>query len=162
MWGATDNLIISASASFLDAYYDNFEGASCSRQETLAGLKSCSLTDEDLPFSPTWNAIVNFDHILPLSNDLEINTQLSLAYTDEYKTGAESDPRFIQDGYETINLRVALGNSEGDWSVALWGRNLTDELTVGQSTNAAVRSLGPIVQTTNRPLSWGIAATYNF
>lgn len=161
-WGATNNLIISASASILDASYDEFEGASCSRQETVTGLQSCSLTGEDLPFSPKWNAIVNFDHVLPLSSNLLINTQLSLAYTDEYKTGAESDPRFIQDAFETINLRVALGNAGGTWNVALWGRNLTDKLTVGQSTNAAVRSLGPILQTTNRPMSWGISAGYNF
>lgn len=162
MWGATDNLTISASAALLDGYYDEYEGAACSRQEIVAGYQSCSLTNEDLPYAPAWNAMVNFDHVIPLANNMQINTLLSLAYTDDYKTGAESDPRFIQEGYGTVNLHVALADQGGNWSVGVWGKNLTDELTFQQSSNAAVRSLGPIMQTTNRPLSWGMSATYNF
>ena len=162
MWAATDSLTISASAAVLDAYYEEFEGASCSRQQTVAGLTSCSLTGEALPYAADWNTVLNFDHIRPISDNLQLNTTLSLAYIDDYRTGTENDPRFMQDGFETIDLRFSLGNTDETWSVSLWGRNLTDELVVGQSTNAAVRSLGPILQTTSRPMSWGLAASYKF
>lgn len=115
-----------------------------------------------MPYAADWNTVLNFDHIRPISDNLQLNTTLSLAYIDDYRTGTENDPRFMQDGFETIDLRFSLGNTDETWSVSLWGRNLTDELVVGQSTNAAVRSLGPILQTTSRPMSWGLAASYKF
>jgi iron complex outermembrane receptor protein len=161
-WAATENLTITATAALLDAYYETFEGASCSRQETVAGLTSCSLTGEALPFAADWNAVLNFDHRVYFSSDLEFRSQLTFSYIDDYRTGTENDPRFMQEGFETVDLRFSLVDVEAGWTVALWGKNLTDNLTVGNSTNAAVRSLGPILQTTNRPLSWGFGFSYNF
>lgn len=162
MWAATDNLTISASAAILDAYYESFEGASCSAIQALAGATSCSLTGEALPFAADWNTVLNFDHRIPVGDGLELNTQLTVAYTDEYRTGVETDPRYMQDAFETVDFRVSLSDIDDTWTVALWGKNLTDELVIGNSTNAAVRSVGSILSTTGRPLSWGISGSYNF
>jgi outer membrane receptor protein involved in Fe transport len=68
----------------------------------------------------------------------------------------------MQDAFETVDLRVSLSDLEDTWTVALWGKNLTDELVIDNSTNAAVRSVGSILSTTGRPLSWGVSASYNF
>lgn len=162
-WAATDSLVITASGTLLDAQYDSFVGASCDRLSTNAGLAFCDLSGADLPFAPDWSATIGIEHTLPLQGgNLQLTSNLTAVLSDGFRTGVELDPRFELDSHELIDLQVTLGDADGRWSVGIWGRNLTDELLQGSSLYGAVRSNGPFVSTTQRPLSWGLAGTYSF
>ena len=67
-----------------------------------------------------------------------------------------------------VNARVALSSSEGDWQVALIGRNLSDETVInfggntplaGTLTGGAGNSYYAFV---NRPRNVALQATYSF
>ena len=160
-WAATDNLTISVAGALLDAGYDEFVGASCDRLSTNAGQASCDLSGEDLPQAPGWSGTLTADHVLPLSGSYEVRSNLTAVLTDGYRTGVELDDRFQVDSYELIDARVELWSLDAGWSVGIWGRNLTDELIPGVSTYGAVRSVGPFMSTTLRPMSWGVSFNYN-
>lgn len=160
-WAASDNLTISVAGALLDASYDEFEGASCDRLSTNAGEASCDLSGEDLPQAPGWSATLIADHVLPLNGSYEVRSNLTAVLTDGYRSGVELDDRFQVDSYELIDARVELWNVDAGWSVGVWGRNLTDELIPGDSNYGAVRSVGPFMSTTLRPMSWGISFNYN-
>jgi len=93
---------------------------------------------------------------------------LDLSYMDDYLYAANLDPRSKQDAYTMVNARIALSNSQGDWEVALIGRNLSDETVInfggntplgGTLTGGAGNSYYAFV---NRPLNVALQAKYNF
>lgn len=161
-WAISDSLRMTFGASILDAKYDSFPNASCDRGSTNRGVRSCDLSGAYLPHVPSWNAIFGFNHNMNVNENMELITNLSVSFSDGYRTGVELDPRFEIDSFERVDLRVALADIGGNWDISLWGKNLTDELLPGISTYGAVRSVGPYLSTTQRPLSWGVSGSYRF
>jgi hypothetical protein len=84
-------------------------------------------------------------------------------YTDEQYVNVTLDDNIIQDGVTRINARLAL---EGEsWSLALVGKNLTDEDIVSFATNTPLaNALGTPSYTTymERPRTIAIQAMYRF
>ena len=68
-----------------------------------------------------------------LSPRFEVRASLDLQYSDEYQPVDDNDPANIQDAFTKINARVELVGDDR-WSVALLGKNLTDE-TVSNAPN---------------------------
>lgn len=162
-WAATENLVLTAAGTILDAKYTEFNGASCDRASINAGLRTCDLSGARLPYTPDWSATFGADHALPISSgNLGIFTNVNLVLSGGYRAGVELDPRFEVGSYELLDARIAIGDINRNWSVGIWGKNLTDQLLPGISTYGAVRSVGPYISTTQRPLSWGVSADYKF
>lgn len=162
-WAATDNLVLTAAGTVLDAKYTEFTGASCDRASTNAGLLTCDLSGARLPYTPDWSATFGARHTLPISlGRLAIFTNANLVLSGDYRSGVELDPRFEVGSYQLLDARIALGDIDRNWSIGVWGKNLTDELLPGISTYGAVRSVGPYISTTQRPLSWGVSGNYKF
>lgn len=162
-WAATDNLVLNAAGTVIDAKYTDFTGASCDRASTNAGLVTCDLSGARLPHAPDWSASFGADHTMPISSgNLAVFTNVNLVLSGGYRAGIELDPRFEVGSSELLDARIAIGDIDGGWSVGLWGKNLTDQLLPGNSTYGAVRSVGPYISTTQRPLSWGVSGNYKF
>lgn len=53
------------------------------------------------------------------------------SYKDTHFTSGDLDPRGIQEAYTKVNARLAIGETNGRWSLALVGKNLSDEMTIG-------------------------------
>ena len=64
---------------------------------------------------------------LKVGEDLTLVTRLEHSFIDSYFLDQSLDPHLTNDSVNLVNLRLSLGNSSGDWEVALWGRNLFDE-----------------------------------
>lgn len=73
---------------------------------------------------------------------------------------ALNDPLIASDAHWIYNARVALTPSEGPWELALWGRNLSDELYVVQGLNVA--QLGYGNRNYNAPRTYGVSLRYQF
>lgn len=71
----------------------------------------------------------------------------------------DNDPRLVENGYTKYDMRVGL--SKGPWSVALIGRNLTDEDTLNLS-NRLVASSGSVYRQRDRDRHFLIQAGYEF
>ncbi len=125
----TESLTMTGSMAYLDATYDEYANAGCTYAQSLVTPVGCTqdLGDETLANAPEWTANLAFDHVMSLSDNLELMSHIDFNYTDDQYLASDLDERSLQDAYTLVNARVALSNSEGSWEVALLGKNLTDK-----------------------------------
>lgn len=112
----TDQLRLGASFSLLEAQFD--EGA-LPNGDPL----------QRIPFSPDYTASFNAQYTWPLPSGDEVSLLGEYVARGEAFLGYDNQPDSRVDPYGLVNLRLAYAHNAdaGDWSVALWGRNLTDE-----------------------------------
>jgi len=53
-------------------------------------------------------------------------------------TTAYYDPQSIQEAYSKVDATIELGSSNDKWSIALLGRNLTDEVVFASSFDTPI------------------------
>lgn len=135
MWRVTEALTLSGSFAYLDATYDDFPGATCPAGSTTCTPATNNNAGESLAFAPEYTASINFDYYRPLTDNLEFGLRVAVNYSDEVRVDEAVDVfgDQTQDAYSKFNARVSLGDIDGSWEVALYGKNLTDELTIAQS-----------------------------
>jgi len=89
-------------------------------------------------------------------NELMPYAQLVYAYTDNQFSSIVVDNRFLQKSYNTLD--AAFGLKYDNWSIELFGENLTDE-----RAQLFINSLDTDLRiTTNRPRTVGIKVSYDY
>jgi outer membrane receptor protein involved in Fe transport len=170
--GLTLNLV----AAYTDATYDEFIG-SCylSQPETGTGCFNIGISagqragvqdlkGQQLPVAPEWSSVLGADYRIPVGSDMELALSARYLYSDSQFMSIERDPLGFQEATDRIDASIILSSYSNDrpWSLALIGRNLTDEL-VHTFVNASTLS-GSAVVTTNLEETRSIAlrATIGF
>lgn len=177
-WAATDNLTISTYLSFLNAEYDDYKGVNCWLNPRQTEAEGCvELLDPDgnptgafgqdlsgtpTQFAPDFSGTVNFDYIAPISDRLELFGTLSVFFTDDYLLSPDGDPDLAQDGYSKIDLRLGVGQPDGRWSVALVGRNITNEKVLEFISNTPQTGGTSNFALLKRTRQFAVQARYNF
>ena len=83
-------------------------------------------------------------------------SQLVLAHTDDQYSSIVLANRYRQQSYDTVDAAVGLRSD--NWSVELFGENITDE-----RAELFINSLDTDLRvTTNRPRTWGVRISYDF
>lgn len=160
LWAATESLTWSFVGAYTDARYDSFTG-SCylSQVETGTGCINVGISagqragvqvldGERLTFAPEWTFVTGADYTIPLGN-MELRASAKYIYTGSQFTSIERDPFGFQRATGRVDATLELtGTLEGghDWSLALVGRNLTDEL-VNAFVNSSTLSGSATVST---------------
>ncbi len=83
----------------------------------------------------------------------------NLYYTDDQFFDEFNREPFVQDAYTLLNANATYRPASGNWSVSLWGKNLTDEQELADasfSANGRVTSKKWI-----DPLTFGITFNLN-
>lgn len=127
-WLATNSLTIRADVAYLDSIYDEFTNATCDEITISQGLRICDLSGETRPFAPEWSGFLAATWEIPIESGTVL-VEPSVDFSQSYYTLPALDQISKQDSYEKWNLRVAYEHGDGEWSVALVGKNLTDEAT---------------------------------
>lgn len=170
-WAVSDQVVLTASAAYLDFNYDKFPNSQCyfgqaSNSPDFPGL--CDVAGERKEYTPEFQANLGAAWSDPLTDKLVMDASLDLSYMGDYIYAANLDPRTEQDAYTLLNGRVALSSADGDWELALIGRNLTDQTVInfggntplgGTLTGGAGNSYYAFV---NRPRNIALQATYSF
>lgn len=137
-WQVTDNFVLGGALAWLDAEYDRFLNATCTAPQQTAfaaatgmppGRCVQDLSGADLQFSPELAGNVNAAYSMPVMGDYQLTLQGDVNFTSSYHTALDLDPLARQDGFAKLNLRAELAGGDGRWSVAVVGKNLTDEKT---------------------------------
>ena len=127
---------IIASMSLLDASFDRFPNA---------GREGTDASGNDLPFAPTFTSTVGVEYSLPISTwAATLKFRGDWFYTDDYYTHSSNVtsqllangsrvPFGFVEGYHLLSGRIALTPSNKNWSVFLWGKNITDEKYITNS-----------------------------
>ena len=180
-WQATERLSFGAAVAYLDAYYDDFTGATCTipQANDPANNPGClredgsnierqgeaggqDLKDETLLFAPDWSATLTARHVMPLSANLILANSMDINYEDEFYSALDLDPNTRHDDLTTINARIALTNVDRTWSVAVIGKNLTDEKSNIWHNDVPVTNSNSYFGLPDRPRSIAVQARYRF
>lgn len=164
----TDNLKLIASLGILDVNFEDFPGGGEDEDgnqvnlagNTVGGSSADSFNlglQYHLPIpSMSSEAVVRLDYLY--RGEHYADTQNENEKERELADGAVLDNYYYLEDSHRLNGRIALNDSDGKWTVAIWGRNLTDEndyqhaLTVFQSY-ARAETL---------PRTYGVELSYNF
>ncbi|WP_250460333.1 TonB-dependent receptor [Microbulbifer litoralis] len=133
-WVASDNLLITAGAGFADTEIQDADLATAT-----CGSGLCTVTDpltgdglaliDGNPFQSAPEAIFNFTlrYSLPVGSDGEAFFYTDWAYQGETLLTLYEAKEYTVDGQFEGGLRAGYTSFSGDYEVALFGRNITDE-----------------------------------
>lgn len=122
----TENLVLSGSLGYLDFEFDSWEDATCPPIVTLrTGATTCDNTGERNIYTPEWSYSATLDYTMALTAQFNLRATVDVSFKDKQFVEATLNPDMEQDAYTKVNARLALEAEQ--WSVALVGKNLTDE-----------------------------------
>ena len=132
-----DWLSLNAAFAFTDASYpDDCGGAN-------PDAEVAPLCGNNLPNAPEFTTVLGANVDYALDNGMRVRFIPSVRYEDESSPSA-GDPTFIQDSSTLVDLRLALTAADDQWSLELWGKNVTDEDTLTRGGfSVPFRGLGP-------------------
>ena len=140
-WRATQNLTLSGSVAYLDYEVTKRDLSPCSSIHTLlTGEVLCDYTGRTATYVPDWSASLAADLILPITGNLDFRSTLDVNYESEYFTETGQDVNMMQDAYTMYNLRLALESES--WTLAVLGKNLTDEDVIEFSSTVPLSGSG--------------------
>ncbi|MCB1680011.1 MAG: TonB-dependent receptor [Halioglobus sp.] len=168
-WAPLEQLSLRAGISYLDSEYLEFDNA-----PGLPGGPPQDLEGESKPYSPEWQSSLSADWSADLTGGTQWFVGASWSWIDEQNLGGVSNnnPQSVQDAYSLVNARVGIRAASGDWSVTLFGNNLTDEdycLTIydqpfGAQLGALDAAQNTMVQrcVLGAPKTWNVKLNYFF
>ena len=159
--------MFSGAVGYTDFEFENYPDGACYKGQTPdrieANVPFCDWSGNTNQLTPEWSATVSADFTYPISDYLELRATVDVIYSDEYFAAPDLDPNLVQDSYTMVNARLGVGSADGDWDVALVGKNLTDEeiVTFGNDVplTGPVQSYFAFVE---RPATVAIQARYRF
>ncbi len=168
-----DISVITFTSNAADAEITGFEGdLTWLATENLTLAAAWSLNDTEMVRVPQGvSDIAGVGSRLALAPDLQYHlsaryewpesklapyAQLVYAYTSDQYSSIVVDNRFLQQSYNTLD--AAFGLHVNNWSVELFGENLTDE-----RAQLFINSLDTDLRiTTNRPRTFGVKVRYDY
>ncbi len=121
---------IAVNVAYVDAEFDEFEGAPCSKVGIAAG--TCvdaeggqDLSGEPINRSPKWRFSIVGQHNFT-AGTMPGYVRAEYIWRDNNILDGDLDPNTRHGAYGLLNARIALQPSE-NFEIALFGRNLTDE-----------------------------------
>ena len=127
-WAVDDHFTLSGAIAYLDFAFTDFPQGQCyfGQVSDVAG-GFCSYTGKRNAITPKWSGNLNGDFSHEIGGNMKLGINLNADFSSSYIPAANLDPRTKQDGYVKMGARLSLGNVDDKWSVALVGRNLTNE-----------------------------------
>jgi iron complex outermembrane receptor protein len=133
------------SGSYLDSEYRDFID---SAGNDLSGNR--------LARTPEFRLTGGVDYTMPVNSDLSLDTRVEYQWQDEMPWLVENT--VFEDSYGLLDARVALQARAEQWEVAVFGKNLTDELY----RLDAIPFLGDVFSRFGAPRSYGVQFTKSF
>ncbi|MFT7404425.1 TonB-dependent receptor [Zhongshania sp.] len=127
-WLLSESFMLTGSLAYLDFEWLDYREGPCVATDDE---DICDLTGKQNQQTPKWSASLSGTYSVPLSSSVMLDFTADVSYKDRHFTSGDLDPRGIQDAYTKVNARLAVGEINGRWSLALVGKNLSDEMTVG-------------------------------
>lgn len=143
-WNLSENFNITGNYAYLDTESDDL----VINNVDLSGgtLRQAPKNSYNLTFNYDWTA-----------NSGNFDARLQFSHVDEQKNDY-LNPATIIDEQDLVSARVGWTSNDEKYTVALWGKNLTDEEYVAHSY-----VIGPgVIGVWGAPQTFGVTATVNF
>ena len=156
---STDWFSLDGSVSYLDAVYDEFQAAD------NIPFTNVDVSGNKMFDVPEWAGSLGATFTQQVSENWEATFRTDFYYQGKtYFTPFEDLRGTSQDSYTLLNARLAFANTGNDWEVAVFGRNLTDELVASRMSEANDAPFTGIFRSTSfrAPRTYGISLSHKF
>lgn len=131
-WLASQNLLVVANVSYIDARWDEFENAECLRPQYQAvkcdpATNTQDLSGKRLNYTSPWTANLSATWSDNLNNGMGWFIRGEYVYRDDVYFFPDLDPDLTADAYSLFNAQIGLTAEDASWEVMLWGKNILDE-----------------------------------
>jgi len=148
----TDSFVLQAGFGLLDAEYDDFATA-----EAATGLPADKLKFVLVP-DVTYNLAATYD--LDVGAESVLSGRVAYTYVD--KTYSDDFNQAEQKAYDLIDASLTYTVGNTGLKLALFGKNLTDEVYYDFGTNFSTSVIGVQSFWLTPPRTYGLEATYEF
>ena len=149
-----DNLMLSTGLGYLQG-----EFTSGMANDAVLGFVQVDVAGNDLIEAPDFNFSVAVDYDIPLANSV-LQLHLDTNFVDDQFFDVFNNDYVATESYWSANGRIAWVPGDGRFSLALWGKNLTEnDEYVGR---IRVNTLGSVFGVAPQPRRFGIDARYEF
>jgi len=114
-------LTLDLAGAWLDAKFDDFPTTNPD-----VGATPINLRGNRLPRAPEWTITAGAGYEFNLGSNGSITTRADWQYQSRTFFDEFNVPSRSQKGFSTLSGRIGWASANDRWSVALWGRNLTD------------------------------------
>ena len=118
-----------------------------------------AVVGNELPNAPEFTFNGRLRYAIPMASGNEVALSTDFSYTGDQYFEVNNDSQMAQDGYWLLNTRAELTTADGNWSAALWGRNLLDEEYLANSFSDEI---GFFFDTYGAPRTIGASFRRNF
>ncbi len=153
-----ENLTVSGSGEYLDAKFTSFPNAPISNSDlaAISTVVTGSATGKQLPYASHFSFTLAGDYVIPLEGS-EFDLNVTLNHVGSYYLEPDNVTR--QPDYTKVNTSIRWAPDDGQYSVTLWGKNLTNEaiFTYGGTLLSGLHTVQY-----DSPRTYGITLSYHF
>jgi iron complex outermembrane receptor protein len=165
-WRTSRWLTLAASTTYLHAFYTSYPNAACDAAlgpicSDVGGFLTQNLTGKTLVRAPRLRFSGSAEVNHPLTSNLALTGRVSGDYTSFQELTTDEDPRDAQRAFWKVDMRLGIASESGRWEVALVGRNLTNTLTAGFSSDESGFT-GAHWRDVSQPRNFALQAKYSF
>lgn len=168
-WVATDSLTITAGFNAMESEYTEYLATpSVYNTAALPGPVVFAVPydakGDDMIRAPDFAAYISANYEFRLASGAYMPLNITYSHKGDYNfdlvPGDASNriDEYESQSYELLNARLGFNSANEDWSVAVWGKNLTDE----EYYDEVVAFATAVRATVGAPRTYGVDFTYNF
>jgi iron complex outermembrane receptor protein len=166
----TDWLNLTIGAAYIKSEFGNLltrisgtgVGSAPPYNAPVFGASDVQLKGESFPNHPELSLNATGRVTFAANDNWNFVGQADLLWEDEIRRDLQGTPALITDSYFNLDARFALESVDDKWSVALWGRNLTDETYFSESYQVLGFGFYIAAANYNYPRTYGISVGRNF
>ncbi len=119
IWAVSDSFHVNYAVAWLDTEYTDLGPPRVPPLEVTLG--------SPFLFAPETSYSFGLQHNAALASGGRLTTRLDWGWQDDYVTANGASNQIVEDGYGLLSARVTYAPADGNWDIALFGTNLTDE-----------------------------------
>ncbi len=148
---------LDAQVSYTDSEYDSFTAASASDARTGAPL---DLTGRELDRAPKLKVNLGAEYSSPVGDSGSLLVlRVEYQHSDDMWLEQTMDPVAKTGGYDTFNARATWVFPGDNWTLSLWGRNISDENYISTSIYNNLQGYNIV---NSAPRTYGVSVGYDF
>lgn len=157
LWRPTDPLTLKAGFIWMDNEIVESDVVLFDYDTGVPG----TIAGNELPNAPEWsfNGLARYE--FAVNRALKAAIQLDAAYVGRHFLEVNNRLALSQKGYFLVNGRLSVFSDDRNWQVAVWARNLTNELYFSAGFDLALVG-GYVTRYPGLPRSYGVEVVYNW
>lgn len=165
----SEHMILGAGLAFLDFEFQDHKLGTCIQDQTPDhpnGI-NCDYSGKTNQYAADYSGNVLLGYEREIGDSLILRANLDAIFSDEYHPSPNLDDRVKQDAFIQYNGRISISTDDGQWELALLGKNLTDELIILYAIDTPVAKKVIAGTTThhgftNPPRTFALQASYRW